>query len=268
MLSAVVWAGLLCFTAFAEEVNVLALTGGDVKVIKRGNNVGALCEKGMALVPGDWVRTGPGSTCTLGFGPGGKNRVTVEENSLTIVKPDGYCKMQLLNGGLYTVLENVAGGEVFRVTTPSVITEAMSSGWAVRDNGSYTNVVCFDNEVFVCGLNQDGTAKEKQFWVKEGFQRKTVQFEDPGEEEKVPEEIMAWFRTQVLSHYLDKSLTEENVPVPAVQDTANAPAEEKAEEKKDKPRNYSAGGNTIMVDGEEVDLIEYIYRKRLQKGFE
>jgi hypothetical protein len=223
--------------------------GFDVKIVRRESSVGTECQKGMVLGQGDWVRTGAGSTCTLGFGAEGKNRITIEENSLVIVKIDGFCKMQLLSGGLYAVLEDVSKGESFKVLTPSVITEAMSSGWSIKDNGSYTNVVVFDNDVFVCGLNEDGTPRDKKFWVKEGFQRKTVRFEDPGEMEKAPSEFIAWFKEQVLANFLDKTL-------PAGEDGAGKPG-----------NNMKSGkDNKIIVDGKEVDLLEYLYRQRLQKN--
>ncbi|MBF0217488.1 MAG: FecR domain-containing protein [Candidatus Omnitrophica bacterium] len=258
-LSVLVWFAGAVFSHAAETAKVISVTG-DVKIVPKGRNIGVDCVMDMNANAGDWVKTGPKSSVRIAFDEAGDNVIKIEENSLVILRMDGYFKIQLLSGEMYAILEDVKSGDNFKVLTPSVVTEAMSSGWGVKSDGTQTNVVVFDNKVFVCGLNKDGTQKEEKFWINEGYQRHTVNFEDPGEAEKAPEHLVEWFKEQVLTHYLEQTLVE--------REKAKAkPQEVKQEETKpqdEKKETYKPPtANTIIVDGKEVNLLDYLYKKRL-----
>jgi hypothetical protein len=257
----------------AETVQVFAVSG-DVKVVPRGRNIGIACEKAMVLQSGDWVKTGSNSSVSLAFDKDGENAVTIEENSLVIVKLDGYFKIQLLTGEIYAILENVEHGETFRVLTPSAVTEATSSGWGAKSDGTYTNVVVFDNKVFICGINKDGSVKKEKFWIEEGYQRKTINFEDPGALEPIPETMLSWFKEQVVAHHLTKELAKggpkpqqaakkttsaQEKKQPQNTGTQNGEEQKKAEGGIKQPTN----GNTIIADGEEINLVDFLYKQRL-----
>jgi len=254
------------YTYSQEETATIFEVKGDVKVVPRGRNIGVVCEEGMVVNSGDWIKTGPGSTVTLSFDADADNVVTIEENSLIIMKLDGYFKIQLLTGEIYAILENVEHGEAFRVLTPSVVTESMSSGWGARSDGTYTNVVVFDNRVFLVGLNKDGTVKKKKFWIEEGYQRKTINFEDPGELKPIPENLLSWFREQVVAHHLEKTIVQQTRKQGI--DTSEVKEDgEKAAEGAEKEQQYTApsGNGKIIVDGEEINLLDFLYKQRLQR---
>ena len=259
----------------SEEVARVVAVKGDVKVVPKDTNVGKVCVSDMILHQGDWVKTGQNAVVSIAFDENMDNVIRVEENSIVIIKLDGYFKIQLLTGELYAMLEDVKSNDSFKILTPSVLTEAMSSGWGVKSDGTYTNVVVFDNKVFICGLNKDGTVKEDKFWIKEGYQRKTIKFEDPGELERAPEDLVDWFKEQVLAHHLERTLAKQRrstgksssrtVKAGAVLEqkgTATVGGQERS------THGGRAAGNTIIVDGKEVNLLDYLYNKRLEKSKE
>ncbi|MDD4201866.1 MAG: FecR domain-containing protein [Candidatus Omnitrophica bacterium] len=252
-----------------REATVFSVTG-DAKVVPMGSSIGVQCKQGMTIKEGDWIKTGPGGFVTLAFDDKAENVIKVQENSLVIMKMDGYFKIQLLEGKMNAILENVEKGEVFRALTPSVVTEATNSGWVVSSEGNYTTVVVADGEAYVCGLNKDGSVKKDKFKIEEGFGRTTKLYENPGEMVKTPESVLQWFQDQVVEHHLDKVISKK-----AAEQKTETPDVKKTEEdqKKQTVKSFSTtaalkGKNVAIIDGQEVDLLEYLYKTRLAKDEE
>jgi len=240
---------------FAEDevVSVFSITG-DVKVVPKGANRGTMCEKGMILHAGDWIKTGRDATVTIAFDKAADNVITIEEKSLIVLRLDGYFKVQLLRGEILAILENVTRGEKFRVLTPSVVTESLNSGWGAKSDGAYTNVVVFDNKVFVCGINPEGEIEDKKYWIEEGQKRKTLIFKDPGELETLPGNAVPWFKEQVMAHHLAKVEEEEALAQDVDIELLGAEIDyghRDMDEKSDKGSN-------------KTDLLEYLYKQRLK----
>jgi len=241
--------------AFAEnEIVSVFSVRGDVKVVQKGANQGVKCEKEMILHAGDWIKTGTDSSVTIAFDKEADNVITIEEKSLIVLRLDGYFKVQLLRGEILAILENVSHDEKFRVLTPSVVTESLNSGWGATSDGAYTNVVVFDNKVFVCGINPEGEIENKKYWIEEGEQRKTLTFEDPGELESLSENAVLWFEKQVMAHHLakieEKGSREQDLDMEllgAEIDYGNGETEE-----------------TASASADKTDLLEYLYKQRLK----
>ncbi|MBF0493955.1 MAG: FecR domain-containing protein [Candidatus Omnitrophica bacterium] len=241
-----------------ETVKVVSVTG-DVKVVYKDSNLGIICTKNMMLHAGDWIKTGEKGSVELAFDEKAGNIITVNENSLIIIKLDGYFKMQLMAGEFYALLENVEKGEVFRVLTPSAVAEAENSGWGARSDGSYTVVMSFDNKVMICGINKDGTVKKDKCWVAEGNQRRTINFEDPGKAETAPKDLVKWFKEQVVAYHVQKTYEKGAGPKTPENSQANINADA------GKPAGNGLGNATVIVDGEKVNLLEYLYKQRLSQ---
>ncbi len=238
----------------AEEIDsasIFSLTG-DVKVVPHGSNMGIQSTKGMKLYPGDWVKTGSDSSVTVAFDQNAENVITIEENSLIVIRLDGYFKVQLLRGEMYAILENVEKGKSFRVLAPSVVTESLNSGFGASTDGAYTNVVVFDNKVFICGINEEGAVDKKKYWIEEGYQRKTIKFEDPGELAELPENALPWFKEQVVAHHLAKMMSQE-----VREEGAEEPVVETQEKEEE-------GEGKVSGSADDVNLLEYLYKQRLK----
>lgn len=275
MKKAVLCAGLvftmfwLCTAEAQPETATVFSVQGKVSVIHKGSNLAVEAEQGMQLKEGDWIKTDKASSVSLSFDEAESNVISVKENTLVIIKLDGYFKIHLLSGEIYAFLENVEKDDTFRVLMPSVVTESMSSGWGATTDGSYTNVMVFDNQAFICGIKIDGSVDEKKFWIDEGFQRKTIKFQDPGEMKAIPGEVANWFKEQVVAHHLEKSFVRDiknniNGNPKEKEATAQKDAQETAEVKKESAQSTHAPG-VFVVDGEELNLVEYLYRERLRQ---
>ncbi|MFA6635827.1 MAG: FecR domain-containing protein [Candidatus Omnitrophota bacterium] len=269
-------AGLFVPVAGCDEKNDTASifsVSGDVKVIRMGSNIGLQCEEGMNIKPGDWIKTGEGSSATLSFDNSADNIIKVQENSLVVMKLDGYFKVQLLDGKINAILESVQQEETFRVLTPSVVTESTNSGWALSADGNYSTVVVVDGEAYVCGINEDGSIRKSKFAVQEGYGRTTKMYQDPADLTAAPESVMKWFKDQVLEHHLAKVMAKkaEEKGVPLARESERQEPEDAPEEfqpkvkQRSERREGTKGKNVAIIDGEEVSLLEYIYRKRLEQ---
>jgi len=236
-------------SVYAEKEAAFVFSlNGKVSIVPKGSITSVECRKNMVLYAGDWVKTGSDSSATIAFDKEASNVITIEENSLVIIKFDGYFKVQLMRGEIYAILENVERDETFRVLAPSVVTESLSSGWGASTDGEYTNVVVFDNRVLVCGVNKDGETSKKKYWIEEGYQRKTLKFQDPGQLEPVPDTALHWFKEQVVAHHLfRKAEEEENARTLEGTDTSAL--------------KKSVGD----AKEENVDLLEYLLKQRLEQ---
>ena len=144
------------------------------------------------------------------------------------------------------------------------MTESLNSGWGASSDGARTNVVVFDNKVLICGVDEDGQVKDKKYWIEEGYQRKTLKFEDPGEMKTVPAKVISWFREQVVSHHLSKIDSPEKVDSytggVSMTDNLLEPGQLGGSVKLTKSKDDS-----YTASGDNVDLLEYLYKQRLQQ---
>lgn len=244
----------------AEEKAMVFSVSGDVKLVPYGENTGVKCKKNMAVHAGDWIKTGPRSSVTLAFDDAADNVITIEEDSLVVIKLDGYFKVQLLRGDIYAILEDVKEGNTFRILTPSVVTESLNSGWGASSDGSYTNVMVFDDRVLVCGIKEGNKVDKKKYWIQEGYQRKTITFEDPGKMESAPKEAVPWFKEQVVAHHLAKKEETERRSLNNPAQMQNSDTENNDEQEETKKRD---GEKKAISDNKETDLLEYLYKQRL-----
>ncbi|MDD4202770.1 MAG: FecR domain-containing protein [Candidatus Omnitrophica bacterium] len=247
----------ICTLSFAQELTeevFIYSVNGNVKLIASGSNVGVPCEKGMKVHPLDWIKTGPDSSAVLAFDKDANNILKIEEDSLVILKMDGYFKAQLLKGQVYALLENVEKDDTFRMLTPSVVTEAKTSAWGINNEGVYTSVMVLDGEAYVCGVNKDGSVKKDKYKIPEGMQRTTKRFEDPGVLNTSPEEIQDWFKDQVIKHHMSREISKQ---------TGSQQSKLTSSENK-RPKTLK-GKNITIVDDQEVDILDYIYKDRLSK---
>jgi hypothetical protein len=263
-----------CDVVAEPEKATVFSTQGKVSMIPKGSTSSIEAYPGMQLNEGDWIKTDKASSVAISFNEEDSNVVSVKENTLVILKLDGYFKIHLLSGEIYAFLESVEKDESFRVLMPSVVTESASSGWGATTDGSYTNVMVFENQAFICGINMDGSVDDKKFWIDEGFQRKTIKFQDPGAIRPVPKDVATWFKEQVVAHHLEKSLSRDiktSPPVPASPGrTDNKGPAKDVDAQKEEDFNGSAGPShhapgVFVTDGEEINLVEYLYRERLRQ---
>ncbi|MFA5157180.1 MAG: FecR domain-containing protein [Candidatus Omnitrophota bacterium] len=149
----------------------MALFAQTAKVIDRRGQVMVKKEAGlewekvklnMVLNDGAEVETKARSECILAFDEEPTNIVSVKENTkikIESVKPGN---IFLPQGRVFALVENLAKEEKFQVRTPTAIAGARGTGWVTGFNNGNTNAECFENTIFVQGLDENGNPTGEQ----------------------------------------------------------------------------------------------------------
>jgi hypothetical protein len=186
----VISAVLVCGAVFAAPVKSVSVMSyaGDVKVTARGTDTPVACQPGMALEDGARLTTGEESYADITFDASGKNVVRVRENSQMVLKLEGADKIELIDGEVFAVLENLKRGETFRIKTPCATCGARGTAWDAKTGADVTEVLVLRGRVFVRGTNRDGSVMEGELLVDEGLATRVRKFERPEKIEKISEE--------------------------------------------------------------------------------
>ncbi|MBD3426614.1 MAG: hypothetical protein GF409_05240 [Candidatus Omnitrophica bacterium] len=179
LVSFMVIAGMCAMSqAAGEDIDVISLAG-DVRVIPRGEKQSVPCRPGMKLGEGARIMTGDESYAEIALDTSGMNMMKVKANTTVVLVLEGEDKIHLVDGEIYTVLDKIEPGETFRVRTPCATCGARGTGWRTVTTEEESEVSVFDGRVFVRGVRKDGTAMERQYWVRDGYERKVKRFEKP-----------------------------------------------------------------------------------------
>ncbi len=204
MRKVLVFAGCLFFlfstvsSVFGVGETVLVISyAGDVKIIPAGAAKAIPCQPGMVLREGTRIITGEESYIEIVFDRSRQNLVKIKANTEVVIKLDDAGRIDLIDGEVYTLLRDIKEGQTFRVRTPGAVCGARGTGWYTGVKGKITDIVSFQDNVFVYGVNKDGSVKEEIFWIKEGYERKVKKFGRPGDMIRVSEERLARMRREV-----------------------------------------------------------------------
>ena len=158
---------------------------GDVKIMPQDKAKPLACEQGMSLAAGTRITTGKGAFVQIAFDRRKQNIIKIKEKSDVILKLSDGDKVELVDGEIYALLLNLKKGESFRVRTPCAVCGARGTGWKAKTDGKTSEVSVFNSEVFVRGINKDGSVMEKMVWVARGYKVGVKKFGSPGEKEKL-----------------------------------------------------------------------------------
>ena len=144
---------------FAQAAKIIDRRG-QVMVKKEAGLEWEKAKLNMLLNDGAEIETKARSECILAFDEEPKNIISIKENSkikIESVKPGN---IFLPQGRVFTLIENLGKQEKFQVRTPTAIAGARGTGWATGFNKSNnkTNVECFENTIFVEGLDEAGNS--------------------------------------------------------------------------------------------------------------
>jgi hypothetical protein len=109
--------------SFAQEgteepsVEIYSLSGY-VSILSRDAKAWVQATTGMALESGSRIRTGENSHAALAFNPGKTNIVSVRSNSHVVVQLKDNDKLMLVDGTLYSSIQDLAEGSSFEIKTP------------------------------------------------------------------------------------------------------------------------------------------------------
>lgn len=153
--------------AFAQMARVIDLKG-DVQIKQGVSSDWGRAKMNMLLGKDAEIKTAPGSHCTLAFDEERKNIMTIKENSQIRIENVTPGSVYLPQGRVFSLINNLSRNEKFQVRTPTAIAGARGTGWGTQTDGTNTGASCFEDTIFVQGLDEQGNPTGEQD-VGEGF---------------------------------------------------------------------------------------------------
>ncbi len=107
------------------------------------------------------IKTQKGAYCTISFDAARKNLVTIKENSSIRVDSIKPGRIFLPKGRVLSLIRQASRNQVFEVRTPTAVAGARGTGWLTDSDGTQTQAQCFENMIFVQGLDEDGNVTDE-----------------------------------------------------------------------------------------------------------
>ncbi|MBM3248627.1 MAG: FecR domain-containing protein [Candidatus Omnitrophica bacterium] len=142
-------------SAFAQVAKIVDL-GGQASVKVDLSADWNKAKINMLLGKDAEIQTGRDSYCTLAFDDEMKNIVTIKQNSqikIDSIKPGN---ISLQKGRVFSLINSLSKNEKFQVRTPAAIAGARGTGWSTDYNGKNASAKCFENTIYVQGLDAKG----------------------------------------------------------------------------------------------------------------
>lgn len=154
-LLALVFLSVFTTLSFAQGAKIMD-TQGKVLIKKDAASDWQKAKLDMLLGKDAEIQTKEKSVCTLSFDAAMKNIVTIRENSHVKIENILPGKLYLPEGRVFAVIESLASEEKFQVRTPTAIAGARGTGWLTSFINNVTSALCFNDQIFVQGLDADG----------------------------------------------------------------------------------------------------------------
>jgi len=148
---------LLPLYAFAQTAKIVDLKG-EVLVKRQANAEWQKAALNSLLGKDAEVMTKAGSECTLAFDEELKRILTLKENSHIKIENVSPGAVFLPEGRVFTLIQGLARQEKFQVRTPTAIAAARGTGWSDEYQNNNTLVSCFEDIVYVEGLDSSGNS--------------------------------------------------------------------------------------------------------------
>ncbi|MGE5280036.1 MAG: FecR domain-containing protein [Deltaproteobacteria bacterium] len=163
--------------ADVPQVEVIALEG-DVQ-IKPEAGAYAPAEEGALLEAGTTIKTGKDASVELGFDEADKNIVRVDENTTAVLLLDAREKINLLEGAVFSIINDLPAGASFEIRTPTAVAGARGTEWATLYRDGTTEVEALADVPYVRGFDESGKALDEAVDIKPGFMRSVRRAQAP-----------------------------------------------------------------------------------------
>ncbi|MEA3560735.1 MAG: FecR family protein [Candidatus Omnitrophota bacterium] len=175
-----VYLAFFCSVSYAGQDARVIYVKGDVKI----NRIRAGIT--MAVKEGDKIITAKGSYIEIGFDESLKNNVKIDQNSFAVIKKitPQQIDINLLNGKIFSLLENVGENETFRIITPVAVVGVRGTGLSSKTNQKESEFVAFEDKIFVRGITDDGGLMNEVI-VRQGWKAGVKRFGSPGKQNKI-----------------------------------------------------------------------------------
>ena len=163
-----------------EETAKIIYLKGRVKIQHPGDDFWILAKRGMVVNDKDKIKTFIDSEVEIVLDSTLKNIVKVEPNTeITLEELKGK-RLYMSKGKVLLLIEALPPDSSFEIKTPTAVAGVRGSGILVDTDGQKTNVKCFEDKVYVKGIDIDGTIMAEVFIIDKGYKRIIHRFDIPG----------------------------------------------------------------------------------------
>ena len=150
---------LFSSSVFAQSAKIIDLKG-KVSVKKELSAAWQEAKINMLLSKNAEIKTAKGAICTLAFDEELKNIMTVKENSQVKLESIIPAQVFLLEGRVFSLIDNLSAIQKFEVRTPTAIAGARGTGFSVESLNGQTLASCYKHFVYIMGLDKQGNTGE------------------------------------------------------------------------------------------------------------
>ncbi|MFH0838629.1 MAG: FecR domain-containing protein, partial [Candidatus Omnitrophota bacterium] len=151
----VVFLLLLVPAVYAQTAKIVGIKG-EVFVRKEDTATWEQAEVGMFVDGQAQLRTEQSSECNLALDKTFKNILTVKENSRIKINTIQPASIELPKGRVLSLIDDITKVEQFEIKTPTAIAGVKGTGLEVDFLGERTSVMCFEDRVYLQGLDEQG----------------------------------------------------------------------------------------------------------------
>jgi len=170
--------------AFAQAVGARVIyTEGLVEIMRQGDVNWKMVYEGMSVLGGDRIRTSAASAVEIVIDGTDENVIRLNEGGELTLNNIGKAmnkKTTLLSGKIFALMDSLAPGSDFEVTTPTAVCGVAGSGMTVDADSNTTTVGCHEDEAYTKGINKDSSHTPKKV-IGEGYKSLVEKFKVPGE---------------------------------------------------------------------------------------
>jgi len=113
---------------------------------------------GDYLAPGDVLEVKQGNYVQLALEGDEKNIIHVQGTSRIEITENGVPDIQLSDGKLYALLDNLNPMKGFQITTPTAVSSVRGTAFMARTNGALSELVAYEGVLRVSGRSAEGRA--------------------------------------------------------------------------------------------------------------
>lgn len=134
--------------AFAQTAKITGVQG-EVLVKTDANVAWQKAEVNALLGKDVEIKTKSNSSCTLAFDKEEKNIVSIKENTQIKIEEVSPAKVNLSEGRVFSLINNLSAQEEFQIRTPVAIAAARGTGWVTGHHAGASDISCFDDNVHI-----------------------------------------------------------------------------------------------------------------------
>lgn len=146
---------LLPACLLAQQAQIIDIKG-EVMVKETPASQWQKAKTAMTLGKDAEIETKENAFCAISFDKNNNKIVTLKQNTRVKIDRVEPGAVYLPKGRVISLINKMPAGEKFQIRTPTAIAGARGTGWITNFNGIVTLAQCYENTIFVQGLDDQG----------------------------------------------------------------------------------------------------------------